>query len=580
MNELTTSLATDQPSRRTLAMLGQLEAAFDTSLGIWQNPTKVPGGWTWFDTQRSAGRSFGQNLGARIYQWFDQLVAEGAGGAKMLRLSGDQAIVAAVSESEFGEPEIVGGPVHLDPWHLAQASASLAVEHAKQAENEEMLEHYATRLSASFEELCFLRRLSKHVDYCVADRPPAEVASAILPEMRQLIEVEALCMMQATRDEATGKFRARKITGIAGELPFEEKVCCQVIDQLGNANRRVLVKNYCGQLGRSENSRGESVPAGLKSLVVAPVEKDGVVFGWLVGINKQVTGPITSSPLNSLGHDEIGSMEATLLEASALMLGSHANNHQMFQDLEQLIIGITHTLVGAIEARDAYTSGHSDRVAMMGRALANKLGLSRDECQDIFLCGLLHDIGKIGIPDHILQKPGRLTDEEFAAIKTHPEIGARLLRGLRPLEKLLPGVLHHHESIDGTGYPHGLKGNEIPLMARILAVADAFDAMTSDRPYRNGMPLAKAESILREGRGTQWDCEVVDAFFAAQAELERICQHYKRPAPVEVSVPAVSTAGATAAGANAPHAGPTQEHGAMPAPVVVSPAVVQSAATV
>ncbi|MDP1562456.1 MAG: HD-GYP domain-containing protein, partial [Pirellulaceae bacterium] len=473
-------------------------------------------------------------LGGRIYNWFDQLVAENSPGARLLKIAPDQAIVAAISESEFGEPEIVGGPVSLDPWQLAQASANLAVGQAAQSENEEMLDHYATRLSASFEELCFLRRLSKHVDFCVADRPPSEVVLAILPEMRQLIEVEALCMMQATRDETTGQFRPRRITGIVGQLPIEEKLCCQVIDQLGNANRRVLVKNYCGELGRVEVERGDFVPEGLKSLVVAPVEKDGVLFGWLVGINKQANGPVTSSPLNSLGYDEIGSMEATLLEASALMLGSHANNHRLFQDLEQLIVGITHTLVGSIEARDAYTSGHSDRVAMMGRSLAAKLGLSREECQDIFLCGLLHDIGKIGIPDHILQKPGRLTDEEFAAIKTHPEIGARLLRGLRPLEKLLPGVLHHHESVDGTGYPHGLKGDEIPLMARILAVADAFDAMTSDRPYRNGMPLPKAESILREGQGTQWDTDVIDAFFAARVDMERICQHYKRSTSVEM----------------------------------------------
>lgn len=535
MNELSTYMPADQPSRRTFAILGQLETTFGHSLGIWQNPGKTLGGWTWVETHRAGQQSFGENLGTRIYTWFDQLVAEHAPGARLLKISPDQAIVAAVSESEFGEPEIVGGPVSLDPWQLAQASANLAVGQATQSENEEMLDHYATRLSASFEELCFLRRLSKHVDFCVADRPPSEVALAILPEMRQLIEVEALCMMQATRDEATGRFRPRRISGIVGQLPIDEKMCCQVIDQLGNSNRRVLVKNYCGELGRGEVARGEFVPEGLKSLVVAPVEKDGVLFGWLVGINKQANGPVTSSPLNSLGHDEIGSMEATLLEASALMLGSHANNHRLFQDLEQLIVGITHTLVGSIEARDAYTSGHSDRVAMMGRCLANKLGLSRDECQDIFLCGLLHDIGKIGIPDHILQKPGRLTDEEFAAIKTHPEIGARLLRGLRPLEKLLPGVLHHHESVDGTGYPHGLKGDEIPLMARILAVADAFDAMTSDRPYRNGMPLAKAESILREGRGTQWDADVVDAFFAAQVDLARICQHYKRATPVDVA---------------------------------------------
>ena len=538
------SMAADtsnSPSRRSLALLDQMEAVFGSSLGVWQNPQQVPKGWSWVDTKRVDQQCFGTQLGPSIYAWFDQLIAQGVAGAKLIRLANDHAFVAAISESEAGEPEIVGGPVFLDAWQLAQHSAGLAFEQAKQAENEEMLEHYATRLSASFEELCFLRRLSKHVDYCVADRPPAEVALAILPEMRQLIEVEALCLVSAAFDEATGKFRPRRLSGIAGRLPFDDRTCCEVVDQLGNANRRVLVRNYHGELGAKHDGGGSGNqsprPESLKSLVLAPVEKDGVLFGWLVGVNKQVNGPVTSSPLNSLGHDEIGSMEATLLEASALMLGSHANNHRLFQDLEQLIVGITHTLVGSIEARDAYTSGHSDRVAMMGRALANKLGLSREQCQDIFLCGLLHDIGKIGIPDHILQKPGRLTDEEFAAIKTHPEIGARLLRGLRPLEKLLPGVLHHHESVDGSGYPHGLKGDEIPLMARILAVADAFDAMTSDRPYRTGMPLAKAESILREGRGTQWDTAVIDAFFAAQTDLARICQHYKREPSVTAGLP-------------------------------------------
>ncbi len=533
MNAPTPYAVANDISRRSLAMLEKLESVFGSSLGVWQNPQHVPGAWTWVETHRPNQQSFGNQLGPKIYAWFDQLIVGNKVGVQWLRMSPDQAIVAAISESESGEPEIVSGPVFLDPWQLAQASADLAIEHANQSEREEMLEHYATRLSASFEELCFLRRLSKHVDYCVADRPPAEVALIILPEMRQLIEVEALCLVQAMRDEQTGIFRPRKISGIAGQLPFDEKVGCQIVDQLGPANRRVVVRNYQGELGSGAKIKDESLPHGLKSLVLAPIEKDGVLFGWLFGINKQTNGPATSSPLNSLGHDEIGSMEATLLEASAMMLGSHANNHRLFQDLEQLIVGITHTLVGSIEARDAYTSGHSDRVAMMGRCLATKLGLSREQCQDIFLCGLLHDIGKIGIPDHVLQKPGRLTEEEFATIKTHPEIGARLLRGLRPLEKLLPGVLHHHESVDGSGYPHGLKGEEIPLMARILAVADAFDAMTSDRPYRNGMPLAKAESILREGRGTQWDANVIDAFFAAQVELERICQHYKRSAPTE-----------------------------------------------
>jgi HD-GYP domain-containing protein (c-di-GMP phosphodiesterase class II) len=515
------------PSRNSSALLDKLETAFGCSFGVWQRSPGPHGGQNWSEVSRG-GKPAGRHLGEpQIADWLDGLLANNASGACLLPLGPEQAFVAIVSESERGERELVGGPIVLDPWRLAQACANLTVEQLRHTEQEQMLEHYATRLSASFEELCFLRKLSKHVDYCVADRPLADVALAILPEIRQLIEVEALCVIQASCDETTGAYRAVHLWGFDGELPFDARLCCQVVDQLGAANRRVLVRNYCGELVQADNKPGVHVPAGLKSLVVVPVEKAGTVFGWLVGINKQLDGPFSLTSSKILGHDELGSMQATLLEASALMLGSHANNHLLFQDLEKLFVDIIHTLVGAIEARDAYTSGHSDRVALMGRRLALQLGLGEEQCQDIFLAGLLHDIGKIGISDHILQKPGRLTEEEFAAIKTHPEIGARLLRGLRPLEKLLPGVLHHHESVDGTGYPHGLKGDEIPLMARILAVADAFDAMTSDRPYREGMPMGKAQAILRSGRGTQWDATVVDAFFAVQNDLEQICQHYK-----------------------------------------------------
>jgi HD-GYP domain-containing protein (c-di-GMP phosphodiesterase class II) len=139
------------------------------------------------------------------------------------------------------------------------------------------------------------------------------------------------------------------------------------------------------------------------------------------------------------------------------------------------------------------------------------------------MAGLLHDIGKIGVPDYVLGKPDRLTDEEFAQIKRHPEIGCAILKHLKQLHFVLPGVLHHHESFDGRGYPHGLAGDSIPLLGRIIAVADAYDAMTSDRPYRSGMPTEKAEAILRSGAGKQWDPRMIEAFFQEIDEAHQIC---------------------------------------------------------
>ena len=525
----TTDLETHSPTPgKLLTLRERLESVFDTSLTVWQRSTT--GQW------RVAERPVGvpqvmvstEDWAGQYYAWLDSLPIPSLSDQEQLQphfwaAPVDSSLTClAVLWSEEGEsPYVIGGAVSLSGQHLAHAAANFAINQMQREDEQKMLEHYALRLSASFEELCFLRRLSKHVDYCVVDRTPAEVAEAILPDLRHLLEVESLCFVEAGIEPETQSVLPLGIAQQVGRLPITESECLEMVHQYAFNGQRVVVRNYLNNLGL----QGEPHPRGVRSLVLTAVEKEGQVFGWMLGFNKRGPDVSPTESLNSLGHDEIGSMEATLLEASAMMLGSHGSNHRLFEDMESLVVGIIHSLVGAIEARDAYTSGHSDRVAMMARRLAQQLGLNSEDCEDIFLCGLLHDVGKIGVPDEILQKPGRLTEAEFAEIKKHPVIGEKILRGLKPLKKLLPGVLHHHESMDGTGYPHQLKGQQIPLMARILAVADAFDAMTSDRPYRDGMPMDRAASILREGSGSQWDPQVVAAFFAAQTDIESICQH-------------------------------------------------------
>ena len=179
-------------------------------------------------------------------------------------------------------------------------------------------------------------------------------------------------------------------------------------------------------------------------------------------------------------------------------------------------------MVSTIDAKDAYTRGHSERVALVAKILAEQLGLTASESEDIHLSGLLHDIGKVGVDDRILRKESPLDANEFEQIKKHPEIGCRILSGLVNLEHVLPGVRHHHESFDGNGYPEQLQGEEIPLMARILAVADSYDAMGSDRPYRAGMPLDRIESIFRENKGPQWDPRVIGAYFEARVQIRKL----------------------------------------------------------
>lgn len=183
---------------------------------------------------------------------------------------------------------------------------------------------------------------------------------------------------------------------------------------------------------------------------------------------------------------------------------------------------LVRSFVAAIDAKDGYTSGHSVRVARYAVRLAIQMGCCGPILHTLFSAGLLHDLGKIGIDHRVLRKTGRLTDDEIEHIKQHPEIGCRILVALPSLQEVRPAVLYHHEKWDGSGYPHQLQGEAIPWMARVLAVADAYDAMTSDRPYRKGMAACRADQILRGDAGSHWDPAVVRAFFEAKPDMERI----------------------------------------------------------
>lgn len=189
------------------------------------------------------------------------------------------------------------------------------------------------------------------------------------------------------------------------------------------------------------------------------------------------------------------------------------------REAERLLTSLF-TMAFAVEARDPYTGGHLWRVSQYCRLVGTRLGLSSGEIARISLGGFLHDLGKIGVPDAVLQKRGRLTETENAVMKTHPEVGARLLNG-HPLVALAAGAVQsHHERPDGQGYPRGLEGSGIPRDARVVAVCDAFDAMTSYRPYRQGMSVDKALTIIRDSRGSQFDPEATDALLSLDRERD------------------------------------------------------------
>jgi len=186
--------------------------------------------------------------------------------------------------------------------------------------------------------------------------------------------------------------------------------------------------------------------------------------------------------------------------------------HQQAVRLEQSFLGAVTALAKALEAKDPYTAGHSERVTRYALELADAVGLGEEAQEAIRLAGPLHDIGKIAIRDEILEKKEKLTDEEWAQIKQHPMTGARILEGIEGMSSILPIVKHHHERWDGKGYPAGLSGNDIPLEAQVIAVADAFDAMTSDRAYRRALSWQAVQDEFIRCAGQQWDEKLVQAF--------------------------------------------------------------------
>lgn len=204
--------------------------------------------------------------------------------------------------------------------------------------------------------------------------------------------------------------------------------------------------------------------------------------------------------------------DLALLSAMALKAGIAVDNARLYDDMRTMFFNTVETLVRAIQARDPYTSGHSGRVSRYCLQMAEKLHLGTKEKQHAYLTALLHDIGKIGIPDELLNRPGKLSDDEHKRVRGHVQVGANMLKALGEMSPVVPLILHHHEAWDGSGYPDGLSGEEIPLISRIVAVADTFDAMTSDRPYRKARTKADAVAELKRCSGTMFDPKVVEIF--------------------------------------------------------------------
>ncbi|HZZ27918.1 MAG TPA: HD domain-containing phosphohydrolase [Pirellulales bacterium] len=398
--------------------------------------------------------------------------------------------------------------------NLAELASSHCAAEFRAGQMQREIYEISSHLASAYEELSLLYGLTQKLKISASIE---DLGQKALEWLAEAISAEGFVLqllpVSESEGEMTGPSQRQSAFLQFGHCAIDRFQFSRLVEHLGlNEQKSLLVINA--------HSRGHNWPLPhVQQAVIVPLTEGENLFGWLAAFNREE-------------HSEFGTSEASLLSSVAAILGIHAGNLELYRQQAEFLAGVVRALTSAIDAKDPYTCGHSDRVARIAMELANEIGCGHRELETLYLSGLLHDIGKIGIDDQVLRKPGKLTQGEYEHIKLHAEIGYRILKDLKQLDLVLPVVRHHHESWDGSGYPMGLAQEEIPLFARIVAVADAFDAMSSDRPYRKGMPDEKLDAILREGAGTQWDPEVIEAFFAVRDKIRRIEHSESKTAPV------------------------------------------------
>ncbi|HBG92059.1 MAG: phosphohydrolase [Nitrospirae bacterium GWF2_44_13] len=358
----------------------------------------------------------------------------------------------------------------------------------------------------------------------VSDRKPAQ--------LNTLMELTSLVI--STLDTREVRIRAieaatRLVNAEAGSLILKDKENSELFFEVALGDKGEKVKEI--RLKKGEGIAGWVVEKG-KPVIVHDVQSDPRFFRGADDRSEFFTRNMICVPVKTkeeiLGalqtiNKKAGSFDNEDLEilcALANQVAVAIENANLYQELKDTFYGTAQALAETIEKRDPYTGGHTKRVMNYSLAIGRMLGLSRAELENLKLSAILHDIGKIGVRDNVLLKDGKLEGGEIEAMNLHPKYGSEILSHVKQLKDVIPGMRGHHEKYDGTGYPDGLKDNDIPLAARIIAVADTFDAMTTDRPYRKARTADDAFAELKKHAGRQFDPSVVNAFLKAWREME------------------------------------------------------------
>lgn len=414
---------------------------------------------------------------------------------------GEADVVLAVSAEAFaraGVPECspLERGIDTGSGDLASALHLLSLgqwawdrEHEVIRSRDELISTFSEQLSESYEHISLLLFVGRFMNH-VAN--PLTVVQTVVQEVRRTMKYGWLAMIML-QDRGAAQSIAGSTT-IVGDLPISRAT----LERACNEYARVHPADaWTRVIDSSDAIMGSLIPT---EMLVEPITHRGRTVGMVICGDKQ-------------GRKEaIDSVDIQILDAVADLLGVFHDNLRRHEDQVAMFLGTVGSLTAAIDAKDAYTRGHSERVAWGARELALAIGLDEETAERAHLAGLLHDIGKIGVPESVLTKKGRLTEDEFDMIKRHPRIGFDILRGIPSLEDVLPGVLHHHERWDGKGYPTGAAGEEISLFGRILAVADVFDALSSDRAYRKALSRDEVLAEIRRSTGTHFDPRMARAF--------------------------------------------------------------------
>ncbi|MBM4076662.1 MAG: HD domain-containing protein, partial [Planctomycetes bacterium] len=349
--------------------------------------------------------------------------------------------VLRLPKMPLGQRFVVGSMETTDPRLLEQLVVSLTTvccQQVLQAEQTLSVDSCMDVLTYGLEEQAWLRSLSKHMALCSVMRNVQNVAEELLPSLQKLTGARTIGVV-LKRSPTVARYRTA--TSRYDSVWFGS-VFVNAEEWFSWLNSR---NDLAGKSTIVHNGRRVDIELrdlGVQSICASRIQRANIDYGWIVALNRDAQfAAFSNSSFSPEVDAEFGTIEAGLLESASTMLATHVHNVGLMKEREDLVVGIIRSMGSAVDARDTYTRGHSERVGRFGRLLAHKLGMPIEECDRIYLAGLLHDVGKIGIPDAVLQKPGKLTEDEFAIIRHHPEIGAKIIRALPQLSDLLPAIL-------------------------------------------------------------------------------------------------------------------------------------------